>query len=61
MMNKKSLLILEIAWIVIGTLCLAAAAHNRIVLDGSRFVLLLLMGIASYVMAWFRRNQRKKN
>lgn len=58
-MNKKSLLILEIAWIIIGILCMAAAIHNKIVLDGNRFVLLLLMGIASLVMAWFRNNQRK--
>jgi len=58
-MNKKNLLILEIAWVIIGILCTAAAVHNRLVLDGSRFVILLLMGIASFVMAWFRHNQRK--
>lgn len=58
-MNKKNLLILEIAWIVVGTLCTAAAAHNKIVMDGNRFVVLLLMGIASFVMAWYRHNQRK--
>jgi hypothetical protein len=61
MMNKKSLLALEIAWIIIGILCTGAAAHNRIVLDGDKFVILLLMGIASFVMAWFRHNQRKNN
>ena len=58
-MNKRSLLILEIAWIVIGILCTAAAVHNKLMLDGNRFVLLLLMGIASFVMAWFRHKQRK--
>lgn len=61
MMNKKGLLILEIAWIVIGILCMGASVHNRIVLDGDKFVLLLLMSIASFVMAWFRHNQRKNN
>lgn len=60
-MNKKSLLILEIAWFIIGLLCMAAAVHNRIALDGSRFVILLLMSIASFVMAWFRHKQRKNN
>ena len=40
---------------------MAAAIHNRIALDGSRFVILLLMGIASFVMAWFRHKQRKNN
>lgn len=60
-MNKKTLIILEIAWLIIGILCIAAAIHNRINLDGSKFVLFLLMGIASFVMSWYRHNQRKKN
>lgn len=60
-MNKRTLLILEVAWIVIGILCLAAAIHNRIVSDGKLFLIFLLMGFASFVMSWFRHKQRKKN
>ena len=52
---------MEIAWIIIGVLCIAAAVHNRLQMDGSRYMIFVLMGVASFVMAWFRHNQRKKN
>lgn len=61
MMNNRSLIILKIAWVIVGSLCIAASIHNRFFSDGSKFVLLLLMGIAALVMAWFRHNQQKKN
>ena len=60
-MNNRVLLALEIAWIIIGILCLAAAVHNRLQADGSRYMIFVLMGVASFVMAWFRHNQRKKS
>jgi len=61
MMNKRTLLILEIAWLIIGVLCIIAAAHNKIASDGSKFLIFLLMGVAAVVMSRFRHNQRKKN
>ncbi|TFH35732.1 MAG: hypothetical protein E4G95_06560 [Bacteroidia bacterium] len=61
MMNKRSLLILQIAWIIIGILCIWAAFHNNFRGSGSRATIFALMGLASFVMAWFRYNQRKKS
>lgn len=59
-MNKKSLLILQIAWIAIGLMCLFAAVHNKVYSTGERTLLFSLMGLASFVMAYFRHIQRKK-
>ena len=59
-MNKKVLLVLQVAWIVIGIFCIWAAFHNSIEGPGNRTVIFALMGLASFVMAWFRYNQRKK-
>jgi len=61
MMNKRTLLILEVAWIVIGIICIAAAIHSRITDGGNRYLILVLMGVISFAMAFFRHIQRKKN
>lgn len=60
-MNNKTLIILKTAWIIVGILCIAASIHNRFFSDGNKFVIFFLMGIAAFVMAWFRHNQQKKN
>jgi FtsH-binding integral membrane protein len=60
-MNKKVLLILQIAWIVIGILCIWAAFHSSTNGSGDRTTIFALMGLACFVMAWFRFNQRKKD
>lgn len=60
-MNKRTLLILEIIWIVIGIMCIAAAIHNRITGNGDRFLLFTGMGLLAFVMAWLRDRQRKKD
>jgi len=60
-MNKRTLIILEIAWLVIGLISIAASLHNKIASDGSKFVIFLLMGLAAFVMSRYRHNQRKKN
>jgi len=61
MMNKRTLIILEVIWIVIGIFCIAAAIHNKITTGGERFLILLGMGILSFLMAYIRDRQRKKN
>ncbi|MBS0010690.1 MAG: hypothetical protein KFF49_04730 [Bacteroidales bacterium] len=61
MMNKRTLIILEILWIVIGVFCIAAAIHNKFTSGGERFLILLGMGVLSFIMAYFRDRQRKKN
>jgi hypothetical protein len=60
-MNKRTLIILEILWIVIGVLCVAAAIHNKITSGGERFLILLGMGILAFIMAFVRDRQRRKN
>lgn len=60
-MNKKTLGILEILWIVIGVFCIAAAIHNKFSAEGERFLILIGMGILAFIMAWLRDRQRKKN
>lgn len=60
-MNKRTLIILEILWIVIGVLCVAASIHNKITSGGERFLILLGMGILAFIMAFVRDRQRRKN
>ncbi|HCC70562.1 MAG TPA: hypothetical protein DEQ09_05355 [Bacteroidales bacterium] len=59
-MNKRTLIILEVLWIVIGVLCIAAAIHNKIISGGERFLILAGMGILAFIMAYLRDRQRKK-
>ena len=59
-MSKKSLLILEIIWIVIGSASLIASIHNLII-SGDKVLVFVLMSVISFGMAYFRRLQRKKN
>ncbi|MDT8401897.1 MAG: hypothetical protein RQ743_09385 [Bacteroidales bacterium] len=59
-MNKRTLIILEVIWIVIGIFCIAAAIHNKINSGGERFLILLGMGLLSFIMAYIRDRQRKK-
>ena len=59
-MSKKSLLILEIIWIVIGSASLIAAIHSLII-SGEKVLIFVLMSVISYGMAYFRHLQRKKS
>lgn len=60
-MSKRTLIILEVLWIVIGVFCIAAAIHNKITSGGERFLILLGMGILAFIMAYVRDRQRRKN
>ena len=60
-MSKKSLIILEIAWLVVGVLCVAAGIRSLIYSGGNRYLAFFLMALISLGMAWFRNNQRKKS
>jgi len=59
-MNKKTLLILEIAWILIGFFCLVAAIHNKVTGSGDRFYVFIIMGLVAFILAYIRDRQRKK-
>jgi hypothetical protein len=60
-MNKRSLLILEIIWILVGIVCLAAGTRYAINTGGSRIFIFLLMAIVSFTFAFARHRQRKKS
>jgi hypothetical protein len=60
-MNKKSLLILEIIWIVVGFICIAAGVRFAIMTGGPRVFIFLLMAGVSFVFALVRHRQRKKS
>ena len=59
-MSKKSLLIIEIVWAVLGLACLVIAIRE-ITLNGLRSSLLwLVMAAAALTLAAVRDSQRKK-
>jgi uncharacterized membrane protein YbaN (DUF454 family) len=58
-MNKRFLLIIEIIWIVTGTLCLAAGIINVVSVGNSRTFIFLLLAVISFIFAWLRHRQRK--
>jgi uncharacterized membrane protein HdeD (DUF308 family) len=60
-MNKKSLLILEIVWITVGTISLVAGIHYAFKTGGSRVFMFLLMAAVSFLFAGVRHWQRKKH
>lgn len=60
-MKNNSVLILEIIWIATGTMCIAGAVKTASSTGGSKIYLFLLMAVISFIFAWFRHKQRKKN
>ena len=60
-MNKKSLLVLEIVWITVGIICIAAGIRFAIITGGSRVFIFILMALISFAFAWWRHQQRKKS
>jgi hypothetical protein len=59
-MNKKALLVLEIVWITVGILSVAAGISYTIKNGGSRTLIFFLMALVSFVFAYIRHKQRKK-
>jgi hypothetical protein len=60
-MNKKTLLIIEIIWISIGVICIAAGIRYAISTGGSRIYTFVFMALISFAFAWARHRQRKKS
>jgi hypothetical protein len=56
-MSKKSLLVLEIVWIAVGIISIAAGIRFAITDGGSRVFIFILMAAVSFV----RHRQRKKS
>jgi hypothetical protein len=59
-MTKKSLLILEIVWIVIAVTSAITGVHYAINTGGNRIFVFIIMTLIALLMAWFRHYQRKK-
>jgi hypothetical protein len=59
-MRNSSILVLEIIWIITGTLCTAAGIRLAITVGGSKPLIFALMAFISFFFAWMRHNQRKK-
>lgn len=59
-MNKKSLLLIEIIWILLGLMCLGIAIRETITNGFGRAWLFYVMTTAAFVLAWLRDSQRKK-
>jgi uncharacterized membrane protein len=60
-MNKKSLLVLEIVWIIVGVLSIAAGINYSIKTGGTKVYVFFLMALVSFVFGLIRHNQRKKS
>lgn len=60
-MRNSSLLIMEILWIATGVISLAAGVRFAVTTGGNKVYIFALMAIISFLFAWLRHNQRKKN
>lgn len=59
-MSKKFLFILEIIWLITGILCVAAGIKYAISPGGAMTFAFLLMAVISFLFAWARHRERKK-
>ena len=59
-MNKKSLLLIEIIWIILGLMCLGIAIRETVNNGIGSAWLFYVMTAAAFVLAWLRDPQRKK-
>ncbi len=59
-MNKKSLLLIEIIWVILCLLSLGIAVRETFTTGLSRAWLYYVMAAAAFMLALVRHNQRKK-
>jgi hypothetical protein len=59
-MNKKSLLLIEIIWIILGLICLGIAVREISANGFTAGLLYLVMAAGAFALAWMRDSQRKK-
>lgn len=59
-MNKKSLLLIEIVWVILGIVCLGIAIREISANGIKSGLLYLVMAAGAFVLAWIRDSQRKK-
>ena len=59
-MNKKSLLLIEVIWIILGLMCLGIEIQETVSNGISRAWLFYVMTAAAFVLAWLREKKKKK-
>ncbi len=60
-MRNSSLLVMEIIWITTGVLSVVAGISYAITSGGSKVFIFASMALISFVFAWLRHKQRKKD
>jgi hypothetical protein len=60
-MRNSSLFILEMIWWAAGVISVAAAIRYAFTEGGTRIIIFILMALVSFLFAWLRHQQRKKN
>lgn len=60
-MSNRSLIVIEVIWIVTGTLCVIAGIRFALTGGGNKIFVFAIMALVSFAFAWVRHNQRKKN
>lgn len=60
-MKNRSFFVLEIIWITVGLVCIAAGIRSAIISGGYQFLIFIIMAVISFSFAWIRHNQRKKS
>jgi len=60
-MNKRFLLIIEIVWIITGSLSMVAGIRYAVQTGGPGVIVFLLLAVVSFLFAWIRHRQRKKS
>jgi hypothetical protein len=59
-MKNRTLLILEVVWIIVGIASVAAGIRYAITPGGPKSFIFFGMALVSFLFAWARHTQRKK-
>jgi len=60
-MRNKSILILEVIWIITGVLSIIVGIRIAATTGGNRVWFFALMALISFLFAWIRHKQRKNS
>jgi hypothetical protein len=60
-MRNSSLIAMEIIWIAVGVICIAAGIRYAISSGYNKIPIFAIMALTCFVFAWIRHSQRKKS
>jgi hypothetical protein len=60
-MKSRTLLILEVIWIIVGIASVAAGIRYAVSPGGTRTFVFFGMALVSFLFAWVRHSQRKNS